>query len=181
MRDVGAIPQARLEPAQGVGLPDVRLRPRPVPRAADRPARLRITRLHIDAQITPVSVDHTGSLTVPDNPRVTGWWKGSARPGASAGSVVIDGHVDSATRGLGALFRLSEVRPGDRMIISSSTGMSTVYLAVARRSYPKTWLPAAQIFSQDVKPRLVLVTCGGTFDHSTRNYADNIVVYGVPR
>ncbi len=186
--DVGAIPQAHVQSLDGMGSsgrqPAHRVattRSAPAQITPSPPVRVRIPRLHIDAEVRPVSTQDGGALAVPDNPRVTGWWSGGARPGSPAGSVVIDGHVDSATRGLGAFFRLSEVKPGDRVIVSSRAGKPKIYVAVARRSYPKSALPAAQIFSQAVKPRLVLVTCGGEFNRRTRNYLDNIVVYAVPR
>ena len=98
-----------------------------------------------------------------------------------SGSVVIDGHVDSATLGLGALFRLREVRPGDEVVLLNAARRSTRYTVVARRSYAKTALPTAELFAADVSPRLVILTCGGAFDQATRHYADNIVVYAVPR
>lgn len=143
--------------------------------------RVRIPRLHIDASVVPVATDRHGALAVPHDPRVTGWWKASARPGAPSGSVVIDGHVDSATLGLGAFFTLGEVRPGDRIVVTNSAGKSSSYRVVARRRYAKTTLPSAQIFSQAVSPRLILVTCGGKFNHETHNYLDNVVIYAVPR
>ena len=129
----------------------------------------------------PVSVGPDGLLAVPANPRQLGWWSGSARPGLASGSVVIDGHVDSASLGLGALFRLREARPGDQIVLENAAGESTAYRVVARRSYPKTSLPVAQVFAATVGPRLVLLTCGGAFDQATHHYADNIVVYAVPR
>jgi len=138
-------------------------------------------RLHIDAPVLPVSVSVDGLLDVPDNPRQLGWWSGSGRPGMPSGSVVIDGHVDSAALGFGALFRLREARPGDDVVLMSATGDSTRYTVVARRSYAKTSLPVAEVFAADVGPRLVLLTCGGLFDQGTRHYADNVVVYAVPR
>lgn len=98
-----------------------------------------------------------------------------------SGSVVIDGHVDSAALGLGALFHLRDARPGDEVVLTNAAGWSTRYTVVARRTYAKTTLPAAEVFASDVGPRLVLLTCGGPFDQATRHYADNIVVYAVPR
>jgi hypothetical protein len=97
-----------------------------------------------------------------------------------SGSVVIDGHVDSATRGLGAFFRLSEAQLGDKVELINAAGRSTGYKVVARRSYAKISLPA-EVFARDVGPRLVLITCGGSFDYATRHYANNVVVYAVPR
>jgi sortase (surface protein transpeptidase) len=140
-----------------------------------------LSRLHIDAAVLPVSVGADGSLGVPDNPRQLGWWSGSARPGPGSGSVVIDGHVDSASMGLGALFRLREAHPGDEVVFENARGEFTGYTVVALRSYAKTSLPVAEVFAQEVSSRLVLLTCGGTFDQATHHYADNIVVYAVPR
>lgn len=170
-----------LEPAgfvAGVGPDDG---PSPPATPAGPPVHLRLPRLRIDAPVLPVSVGVDGLLGVPDNPRQLGWWSASSRPGMPSGSVVIDGHVDSATLGLGALFRLREARPGDDVVLVNAAGRSTRYAVVARRSYPKTSLPVAEVFAADVGPRLVLLTCGGRFDQSTRHYADNIVVYAVPR
>ncbi|MDQ1718340.1 MAG: hypothetical protein QOE89_2293 [Pseudonocardiales bacterium] len=144
------------------------------------PVRVRIARLHIDAAVVPVAADRNGALAVPDDPLVTGWWNASARPGAQSGSVVIDGHVDSATSGLGAFFSLGQLRPGDHVAVTNSTGESSSYQVVARRRYAKTVLPATEIFSQAVSPRLVLVTCGGAFDRDTGSYLDNVVIYATP-
>jgi hypothetical protein len=177
-RNVGAVPLARVAslppavPSFGSSHPAALVPP---------PTRLRLPRLHVDAAVLPVSVGTDGLLGVPANPRQLGWWSGSARPGLASGSVVIDGHVDSATLGLGAFFRLSEARPGDEIVLENATGASSGYTVVARRSYVKTSLPVAQVFAAEVGPRLVLVTCGGAFDQATHHYADNIVVYAVPR
>ncbi|MDQ1538215.1 MAG: hypothetical protein QOE58_2608 [Actinomycetota bacterium] len=145
------------------------------------PARLRLSRLDIDAPVTPVPVGADGLLVVPDNPRQLGWWSASGRPGMPHANVVIVGHVDSATRGLGALFLLHAARPGDEVMLVNEAGASSRYTVVARRSYAKASLPAAEIFARDVGPRLVLITCGGNFDQATRRYADNVVIYAVPK
>lgn len=183
-QDTGRIPMERVvrtrpaglvaEVAPGVGSS------RPAALASP-PARLRLARLHIDAPVLPVTVDVNGLLGVPDNPRQLGWWSGSSRPGMPSGSVVIDGHVDSAALGLGALFHLRDARTGDEVVLTNAAGWSTHYTVVAHRTYAKTTLPAAEVFASDVGPRLVLLTCGGPFDQATRHYADNIVVYAVPR
>lgn len=188
-RDTGSVPTAGTPlgqpPRTAAGAPA------PVPAAVRRPAaplaplappvRLQLTRLHVDAPVQPVPVGIDGALGVPDDPRRLGWWPGSGRPGAPSGSVVIDGHVDSAERGLGALFRLREAQPGEEISVQNATGATTHYTVVARRRYPKAALPAAELFAQGTRPRLVLITCGGRFDPVTRHYADNVVVYAVPR
>ena len=66
-------------------------------------------------------------------------------------------------------------------MLENAAGESTGYTVMARRSYAKTSLPVAEVFATAVSPRLVLLTCGGAFDQATHHYADNIVVYAVPR
>ena len=183
-KDVGSVPAERISRVQPAGL-DAGAAPRVgsrLPAAlAVPPVRLTLPRLHIDAPVLPVSVGVDGLLDVPDNPRQLGWWSSSSTPGMPSGSVVIDGHVDSAALGLGAFFRLREARPGDDVVLVNAAGRSTRYTVVARRSFAKTSLPVAEVFASDVSSRLVLLTCGGRFDQETRHYADNIVVYAVPR
>lgn len=142
------------------------------------PGRLVIARLAVDAAVIPMSVGPDRSLGVPDNPALLGWWRGGAWPGQPAGSVVVDGHVDSARSGPGALFRLRTLVPGDLVTLSGQGG-SVRYVVAARRQYPKATLPAST-FDQHVGARLVLVTCGGRFDARTRHYADNVVVFARP-
>lgn len=142
------------------------------------PERLAIPRLGVNAPVVPVGVAADRSLGVPDDPAVLGWWSGGASPGGRVGSVVVDGHVDSRTRGRGALFHLRTLVPGDLVTVTGQ-GRSQRYVVIARRVYPKSALPA-ETFDQRVGARLVLITCGGTFDRRTRHYADNVVVFARP-
>jgi hypothetical protein len=134
--------------------------------------------VQVDAPIVPVGLQLGRDLTVPDDPHVLGWWQGAARPGSRQGSVVIDGHVDTAACGPGALFSLRQIRPGDPVVLSTNHG-SWHYLVVALRSYPKVTLPA-EVFTPTGPPRLVIITCGGAFNPATRQYADNIIAYALP-
>ena len=186
--DVGRVPGLRVAavgdiPATEPGLPRGVSPPARAPRgtAAAPPARLRLPRLGIDAPVVAVTVDADGLLAVPEDPHRLGWWRGGATPGDPQGSIVIDGHVDSATSGPGALFRLGDSRPGDDVVVTDSRGHTTTYAVVGLRRYAKATLPVADVFARDVEPRLVLVTCGGAFDPASRHYADNVVAYAVPR
>jgi hypothetical protein len=142
------------------------------------PRHLALPSLQVDAPIVPVGLQPGGDLTVPDDPHVLGWWQGSARPGSRQGSVVIDGHVDTAAHGPGALFSLRQLHPGDPLVLSTTHG-SSHYLIVAVRSYPKATLPA-EVFTSTGPPRVVIITCGGAFNPTTRQYADNIIAYALP-
>jgi hypothetical protein len=42
-------------------------------------------------------------------------------------------------------------------------------------------LPTTSLFDRSGPRRLVLVTCGGTFDTVSRTYSDNVLVHAKPR
>ena len=149
------------------------------PAPAGPPVRLVLSRLRVSARVVPEAVGPGNALGVPDDPAVLGWWTGGAVPGAGSGSVVIDGHIDSARFGIGVLARLRELRVGDRIEIGAASGRVLRYVVAARRSYLKSTLPAA-VFDQAGGERLVLITCGGHFDRQTAHYSDNVVLYAVP-
>lgn len=122
-----------------------------------------------------------GSLLIPENPRVVGYWSGGAKPGEPFGSVVIAGHVDSAKYGVGVLFGLKgvkndqviELRNGKQKQRYRVTGTATVLqqsLATDNRT----------IFDQTTPGRLVVITCGGPFDPVKHRYQDNFIVTAVP-
>jgi LPXTG-site transpeptidase (sortase) family protein len=108
---------------------------------------------------------------------VAGWYTGSPRPGA-VGSAVIAGHIDSKA-GPGVFFRLSSLRPGDRVYVRRADGTLTAFRVTAVHAYPKDSFPTAAVYGATPDSELRLVTCGGTFDYATGSYLSNTVVYAV--
>jgi hypothetical protein len=144
------------------------------------PRRVRIAALGIDAPVFPSGIDvQRGVLGVPPSIARTGWWRDGAAPGASAGAILIAGHVDSARLGPGAFFRLKDARPGQRVQVAASNGRVYSYRVVSVRAYLKERLPTS-VYSRTGRPRLVLATCGGPFDEAAGHYRDNIVLTAVP-
>jgi hypothetical protein len=177
--DIGTIPPVTAAPPAPAG-PSA-AGPAPSRTAAPfAPARVRVPRIGIDAPVVPVTVRPDGLLAVPSDVRTVGWWPAGAPAAAPSGTVVLAGHVDSARQGPGAFFAIRALEPGDRVILSSASGRTAAYTVAARRQYPKSALPSGQVFDQDTTPRLVLVTCGGSFNRATRHYSDNIVIYALP-
>ena len=140
-----------------------------------RPTVLHLPNLQVDASVDPVD-SVKGVLQVPDDIARVGWWQHSAAPGSSVGSTVLDGHIDSAVTGQGALFHLADMNPGDPISLSTTTG-TIHYRVQARRVYVKEEGLPADVFDQQGPGRLVLISCGGPFDSSIRSYQDNIVVF----
>lgn len=130
----------------------------------------------VTAPVVAMGVRGDGELEIPESVRTVGWWVGSAPAGATRGSTVLAGHIDSATQGVGAFAALRDVTLGSPVVVTDVFGEPHAYTVTARRTYPKYALPRS-VFSG---APLVLVTCGGPFDESAGSYRDNIVVYAVP-
>ena len=145
-----------------------------------RPVRLEIPAIGVRASVRPTGVDASGEFDVPPSVDVVGWYRFGPGLTAGGGSVVIAGHVDSATQGAGAFFRLRELSPGDRVTVIGSDGRGRGYRVVAREIEPKATIRLDRYFDTTGPPRLTLMTCGGPFDRATRNYRDNVVVTAVP-
>lgn len=145
------------------------------------PQRLRIPAVELDADVRPVGVDpKTGELAVPEAVSSVGWYRYGPGLDAGSGSVVIAGHVDSSTQGMGAFSRLAEIHPGDRVEVRAADGSVRDFRVVSREVFGKSEVPYDRLFARDGRARLTLVTCGGAFDRTTGSYRDNIVVTAEP-
>jgi hypothetical protein len=132
------------------------------------------------AQIQPAGLLSDGSLAVPTDPKVVGWWTGGALAGEVFGSTVIAGHVDSMKYGLGAFAELTHARKGTVLELRSGSHRQR-YRVVGVLKVPQARLTSATAaFSQEVPHRLVVITCGGPFDRARHRYLDNVVVTAIP-
>jgi hypothetical protein len=144
------------------------------------PVRLRIPAIAVDARVDPVSIDAaTNDFAVPPSIDIVGWYRHGPGLAATAGSVVIAGHVDGAGQGPGAFFRLRDLAMGAVIEVRGADGRLVRYAVVARETYDKSAIPLDRYFARDGSPRLTLITCGGPFDRTTRSYRDNVVVTAV--
>jgi LPXTG-site transpeptidase (sortase) family protein len=149
----------------------------PAPGAAQvaEPVSLVIPSIGVTSALVHLGLTSSGALQVPPTTSVAGWYTGSPRPG-SIGSAVIAGHIDSVT-GPGIFFRLSQLRRGDRVYVKRADGTLTVFEVTEVQTYAKDAFPTAAVYGAVPDPELRLITCGGTFDYTTRSYLSNTVVY----
>jgi len=139
------------------------------------PTRLTLDAIDVDAPVIEVGVEDR-VLGVPDDPAELGRWSDGARPDDRTGSIVLTGHVDY--QGLpGALRPLDTLQPGEEAVLTGAGGQQARYVTERVDVFRKTALPYEDIFLYDVPERLVLITCGGTFDRSTGHYDSNVVAY----
>jgi LPXTG-site transpeptidase (sortase) family protein len=146
------------------------------PREPGAPERVRIPALRVDAPVLPVRAPGR-TLVPPSDPQRLGWWADGAEPGAARGSALVAGHT--VHTGGGALDHLEDLEPGDLVVVRTDRG--TLRYDVRRvRVFSKGRIAdhAAELFSQDVPGRLVLVTCE---DWDGQRYLSNVVVTATPR
>jgi LPXTG-site transpeptidase (sortase) family protein len=139
------------------------------------PVSLVIPSIGVTTSLVHLGLTSSGALQVPPTTAVAGWYTGSPRPGA-IGSAVIAGHIDSVA-GPGIFYRLSQLQRGDRVYVRRADGTLAVFEVTQVQSYAKDGFPTAAVYGPVPDPELRLITCGGTFDYSTRSYLSNTVVY----
>lgn len=138
------------------------------------PTGLAIPALGIDQQVVPVGVRPDGLMEVPEDPRVTGWYRFGAAPRDPGGAVVLAAHVDSRRFGIGPFAQLSRLRPGDEVSVRTEEG-EIVYRVTTLQVVGKDELPLDAVFDRGGAPRLHLVTCAGDFSSQT-GWDSNLVV-----
>ncbi len=143
--------------------------------AAPTVTRVRIPALGVDAPILQMGVDAAGIMEIPQSPSTVAWYGFTAIPGTS-GNAVMAGHVTWG--GARAVFyQLQNLRPGDS--IEVQTGNEGLRYSV-QRTYlvrPDEADIANIIGPRDGPQTLTLITCGGTFDSSAREYDHRVIVF----
>jgi sortase (surface protein transpeptidase) len=144
------------------------------------PRRLVIPRLGVKMPITSVAVDAEGAMALPPRPTQIGWYRYGPRPGASQGSAVLGGHVDSRQYGVGPLAALNRLRPGDDVVVVTENGTERFQVRSVQL-VDKQGLDLGKVFDRDGDRLLRIITCGGTYRRSQGGYQANVVVTALPR
>lgn len=126
------------------------------------------------ATLVPMEVVD-GVLPVPDGVREAAWW--GAPLDGQTGATVLAGHVN--WRGAkGPFSELWQSKLGDQATVVAPDGRVFQFRVRQLVTVHKTDLPsrAQELFGQDGKHRLVLVTCGGRWVGGQDGYEENRVV-----
>jgi sortase (surface protein transpeptidase) len=142
------------------------------------PGRVEFPGTGVVAEVVPVGVLRSGALQIPEDPLRIGWWAAGAVPGQSGGAIVLAGHMDGLRHG-GAMSVLLDIEPGQTVSIRDHRGGLHEYRIQSRRTAPRERLDPT-LFTTDGPHRLVLITCGGTYDERAGRYTENIVVIAEP-
>ncbi|BAL86957.1 putative sortase family protein [Actinoplanes missouriensis 431] len=139
------------------------------------PVRLRIPELGVRSSLQRLGVQADGTIAVPEDPGVAGWYADGPRPG-QAGPAVVLGHVDSRS-GPGVFARLAGVAAGTSVLVDRADGTTVTFRISGVSRVSKEEFPTALVYAPTLDAALRLVTCGGEFDEGRGSYRDNVIVY----
>jgi sortase (surface protein transpeptidase) len=141
------------------------------------PTAVEIPSIGVRSDLSLLRLDESGAIEAPGDFDVAGWFSLGPQPG-QPGPAVIAGHVDSRD-GPAVFYRLHELAAGDEVIVHRADGTAIRFTVTDARSYPKAAFPTESVYGPVPGPELRLITCGGEFDTSRRQYRENVVVYAV--
>jgi sortase (surface protein transpeptidase) len=139
------------------------------------PTAVRIPAIGVDSRLVDLALNADGTLQVPSDPHLAGWYVGRPVPG-EPGPAVIVGHVDSET-GPAVFYALRDLGRGDRIEVERADGSVVRFTVVAREQHDKDSFPTRSVYGPTSDPELRLITCGGRFDRDVGHYTDNVIVY----
>ncbi|SCD63696.1 LPXTG-site transpeptidase (sortase) family protein [Streptomyces sp. di188] len=180
-RTVAAAPSAGAStgPAEG----GVAVSPSPAERspgkhlARSTPTRLVIPSIGVNAPFTALDVDSKGRLEAPppNDTNLVGWYAKGVSPG-ELGTAIVAGHVDTKTSA--AVFaRLSELKKGDRFQVRRADGTRATFVVDEAESFAKDDFPNERVYADTPDAQVRLITCAGAYDHTAKDYTENLVVF----
>ncbi|MFJ5634371.1 class F sortase [Streptomyces goshikiensis] len=160
------------------GAPGLRLPAAHTPLGAAPPARVDMPSIGIQAPVVSRGLDKDGAIDPPpyDRPGTVGWWGGGAQPG-TAGTALLVGHVDTASKPA-VFYGLSSAKPGDSVRVVRADGTVAEFTVEDVQVYERAGFDPHKAYGPRVPGRaeLRLVTCGGTYDKAAKQYSANVVV-----
>ncbi|WP_327292644.1 class F sortase [Streptomyces sp. NBC_01198] len=141
------------------------------------PTRLTIKNIAVNAPFTPLHLDAAGNLNAPPagNTNLVGWYAEGPTPG-ERGPAIVAGHVDTKT-GPAVFLLLRLLRPGATADITRADGTVATFTVDSVEMFSKGKFPDQRVYGPTPDPQLRIITCGGSYDRSKRDYTDNVVVF----
>ncbi len=140
------------------------------------PARLKIPKINVDADIESIGLTTNGRVDTPREHTNAGWFNLGPRPGEK-GSAVIDGHYGWIGRVPAVFDNLSKIEKGDQIYVGDKEG-STITFVVTKVKIYGEGDDASNVFnSDDGSAHLNLITCIGDWNATGQSYPSRLVVF----
>jgi LPXTG-site transpeptidase (sortase) family protein len=143
--------------------------------AADEPKYIELPSINGGGFIQKVGVDQHKQIAVPNNIFFAGWFSETVKPGQK-GLSIIDGHVNGHEND-GIFKNLGKLKVGDAFTVQLGDDSVKNYEVIKTVTVATADAPN-ELFSQDpmVISQLNVITCGGTFDRTIKQYDKRIIV-----
>ena len=130
-----------------------------------------------NTEVETLGLTTNGQIAVPASSYVTGWYNGSAKPG-QAGAAFIYGHVLGWYTG-GIFYNLKNLKPGDKIIVTSGNDIQYTYQVVMSKIYPRDQVDMQEVLTpiQAGIPGLNLMTCTGQLLNNPIDFTERLVVF----
>lgn len=138
------------------------------------PIKVIIESVGISSNLMQLGLNSDGTLEVPPDSSISGWYTGGPKPG-EMGPAVIASHV-SWNGVQGPFFALDQVNVGDLVIVINSDDSRFEFEVISTASYEKDQFPTNLVYGNLDYQGLNLITCD-LYDKATKRYANNLVVY----
>ncbi|TQE23021.1 class F sortase [Streptomyces ipomoeae] len=142
-----------------------------------KPVRLLIPKIAVDAPFTALAIGDSGQLEAPpaDDVNLVGWHAAGASPG-EIGTSIIAGHVDTETSP--AVFaKLSNLKKGDVFHVVRADGRKATFVVDEAETFEKDNFPDRRVYADAPRAEVRLITCAGPYDHTAKDYTENLVVF----
>ncbi|MFF2325157.1 MULTISPECIES: class F sortase [unclassified Streptomyces] len=141
------------------------------------PKRLQIPSLAVNAPFTDLAIGPTGQLNAPppNDSNLVGWFKDGATPG-ERGTAVVAGHVDTTT-GPAVFLQLQFLKPGSTVDITRGDGSVATFKVDSVETFKKAEFPNKRVYADTSSAQLRLITCGGPYNRTAKDYEDNVVAF----
>jgi LPXTG-site transpeptidase (sortase) family protein len=141
------------------------------------PTRLLIPKIEVDAPFTELTVGPSDQLQPPDadDVNLVGWYADGVTPGEK-GAAIIAGHVDTTTAP--AVFAgLSDLEKGDKFDVERADGRTARFVVDSAETFEKDDFPDQRVYADTPDAQVRLITCAGDYDHTAKDYTENLVVF----
>lgn len=142
-----------------------------------RPTRLLIPEIGVDAPFTDLAIGSSGRLNAPPayDVNLVGWFAAGVSPG-ERGTSIIAGHVDTPTAP--AVFaQLDALEAGSKFKVRRADGTTATFRVDDVENFPKDSFPDKRVYADTADAEIRLITCGGDYDDSAKDYTENVVVF----
>jgi LPXTG-site transpeptidase (sortase) family protein len=140
------------------------------------PSRLLIPKIGVNAKIEARGLDSNRNMLTPSDFNDVAWYNLGPTPGEH-GNALMNGHVNWWT-GSAVFTRLSELRPGDKIVIVRRDGTRLTFKVTGRQIVLAN-ARVASLFAPSSVARLTLITCTGAWDSRIMSDTHRLLVSAV--